>query len=191
MRPVLFAVLAIACAAPCHAVPPPPSQPPPRPEIQAVANALAQEMPVREALSAGNYLSSEGWITAQVSDRLLETVERRQRMGCKRRHVREYLRFHVASRLTSVLPSVERILREQLGSRMAYSMAHADLIAGRTFLETESGRALMLQTWGAELPFNPLTADLFTSALYGERETLVAAAVHNCRTLGPPVQPPM
>ena len=189
-RSIVFAATLLSVAAPIQALPPP-APPPLSPQVEAASEALVAALPFEEALARRNYLQSDGIIAIRVTDHLVNSLDRRRRLGCNRDYVRDYLVPRVAGRLPDMLPEVARRLRVHLASEIGYSMSLEELVAGRAILETVSGRALVLNTWGSELPLNELVAAIFTNAISGEFETLLGYAVSDCRRWGRPPEPPL
>lgn len=189
-RSLFFAATLLSAAAPIHAIPPP-APPPLSPEVTAAAEALIAALPFEEALARTSYFRSDGIMAHRVTDRLMSDFARHRRLGCNREYVRTYLVPDVARLLPERMPEVLRRLRASLAANIGYSASLEDLISGRALLETASGRALVLNSWGPEFPMGETVALMLAMSLVDELDSLLGKAVSDCRRLGRPPPPPM
>ena len=180
MKRYHFALLMLTFALPANAIPPP-ALPPVSAEIQAAANVLVDQLPIEEALMAGNTLSTDGMMAAMVSNHLMNHVGRYRRVNCNREVLRDHLAIQVAPRLQAVLPEVILRVRRSIAYEVGQTMSLSDLIAARVMMESTAGRALMLSIWGLELRNSNYIAIEFATGLNSEFDALLRSAERECR----------
>jgi hypothetical protein len=152
--------------------------PPPEPEVQAAADAVAAKMPVEIALDRS--VSVTGVMASQVAERLIGNGIAPPGQ-CRREVFADYLMLRIATRVTATLPTVAAKLRARLAERLAYRTSAADLAAEDRILDTPPGQALILATWGSELPQSDAVIDLFAGALLTEAPGFARQAQADCR----------